>query len=174
MTDLAARGFGIILNSMRLYLVQHGAAVGKDIDPERPLSEQGVYDVKAIAGVLRTAGIRVERTWHSGKRRAEQTAAILARAVMKTAVVEQVDGISPNDPVAVFAEDADVWEQDTLVVGHLPFMARLVSLLTTGDPEQAVVSYSPGSVVCLERLDTHWAVCWMLRPGLFADRVDAA
>ena len=155
---------------MRLYLVQHGAAVDKDIDPQRPLSEQGVIDVKAIAGVLRHAGIRVERTWHSGKRRAEQTAEILATKVAKAAAVEPVDGISPNDPVAVFAEDADVWNQDTLVVGHLPFMARLVSLLTTGDPDQAVVSYAPGSVVCLERRDTSWVLLWMLRPELFADR----
>lgn len=171
---MAAQGFGTILKNMKLYLVQHGAAVGKDIDPERPLSEQGVHDVKAIAGVLRNAGIRVERIWHSGKRRAEQTAAILARAVARAAAVEPVDGISPNDPVAVFAEDADVWQQDTLVVGHLPFMAQLVSLLTTGDTEQAVVSYSPGSVVCLERRDTNWTVCWMLRPELFAERIDTS
>jgi phosphohistidine phosphatase len=159
---------------MKLYLAQHGDAVGKDIDPERPLSDQGVHDCKAIAGVLGTAGIRVERIWHSGKRRAEQTAAILARTVARATTVEPVDGISPNDPVAVFAEDADVWEQDTLVVGHLPFMARLVSLLTTGDPEEAVVSYSPGSVVCLERRDTNWTVCWMLRPELFAERIDTS
>jgi phosphohistidine phosphatase len=159
---------------MKLYLVQHGEAVAKDIDPERPLSEQGVLDVTAIAGVLHHAGIRVERVWHSGKRRAEQTAGILAKKVAKAAAVEPVDGIRPNDPVVVFVEDADVWGQDTLVVGHLPFMARLVSLLTTGDPEQAVVSYSPGSVVCLERRDTDWVILWMLRPELFADRLEAS
>lgn len=152
---------------MKLYLVQHGAAVAKDIDPERPLSEQGVRDVRAIAGVLRDAGIRIDRSWHSGKRRAVQTATILAKAVAPAATIEPVDGINPNDPVTVFAEDADVWDQDTLVVGHLPFMARLVSLLTTGDPEQELVSYSPGSVVCLERRDTDWILLWMLRPGMF-------
>ncbi|MFV1973423.1 MAG: phosphohistidine phosphatase SixA [Thiohalobacterales bacterium] len=159
---------------MRLYLVQHGEAVAKDVDPERPLSEQGVHDVTAIAGALRHAGIRVERVWHSGKCRAEQTAEILAKQVVRAAAVEPVDGIHPNDPVAVFAEDADVWDQDTLVVGHLPFMARLVSLLASGDPEQAVVRYSPGSVVCLERRDTDWVILWMLRPELFADRVEAS
>lgn len=153
---------------MKLYLVQHGEAVAKDIDPERPLSERGVRDVMAIAGVLRDAGVRIERTWHSGKSRAEQTAKILARAIAPAATIEQVDGISPNDPVTVFAEDADVWDQDTLVVGHLPFMARLASLLTTGDPEQELVSYTPGSVACLERFDTQWILLWMLRPELFA------
>ena len=159
---------------MKLYLVQHGDAVDRTVDPDRPLSEQGVHDVKAIAGVLRAAGIRVDRVWHSGKHRAGQTAAILAGVIAPSMTVEPVDGIRPNDAVAVFAEDADVWDQDTLVVGHLPFMARLVSLLVTGDPEQQLVNYSPGSVVCLERRATHWIVSWMLRPDMFADRAGDA
>jgi len=159
---------------MKLYLLQHGAAVAKDIDPERPLSKQGNHDVAAIAGILRHAGIRIDRIWHSGKRRAEQTAAILARAVAPAGIVEPIDGINPNDSVVAFAEDADVWDQDTLVVGHLPFMARLASLLTTGNQDSDIVSYSPGSIVCVERRASNWTLCWMLSPGLFADRSDTA
>lgn len=30
---------------MRIYLVQHGLAIPKEVDPERPLSEQGREDV---------------------------------------------------------------------------------------------------------------------------------
>jgi phosphohistidine phosphatase len=152
---------------MKLYLVQHGEAVAKNIDPERPLSAQGVRDVTAVAGVLHDAGVRIDRAWHSGKRRARQTAEILVSALAPAGTVEQADGINPDDPVTVFAEDADVWDQDTLVVGHLPFMARLVSLLVSGDVERELVSYSPGSVVCLERCDAEWRLLWMLRPELF-------
>ena len=69
--------------------------------------------------------------------------------------------------LAEFSVDADVWEDDTLVVGHLPFMARLVALLTTGDSESDIVAYCPGSVVCLERADAgHWVVQWMIRPDI--------
>ena len=155
---------------MKLYLVQHGDAVSKQEDPGRPLSEQGVQDVQAVAAFLGDAGIKVARVWHSGKRRAEQTAEILAKAVLPGGRAERVEGISPNDPVGEFATDADVWEEDTLVVGHLPFMSRLVSLLTNRDTDTEMVQYKPGTLVCLERLDAEqWVIAWMLRPDMLPE-----
>ena len=158
---------------MKLYLVQHGEALAKDVDPARPLSEPGRREVQAMAKFLKGAGIRVERVWHSGKRRAEQTAQILAKAVLHGGggAVETIGGIEPNDPVAGFVSDADVWEQDTLVVGHLPFLSRLVAWLVAEDPERGVVGFLPGSVVCLERCDVErWILLWMLRPELLERR----
>ena len=155
---------------MKLYLVQHGKALAKVEDPERPLSEQGEQDVRNVASQLGDAGVQVVRIWHSGKQRAARTAEILARRVLSGRGIEKIKGISPNDPVADFASDADVWDEDTLVVGHLPFMSRLVSLLTVGDAEHALVQFIPGSIVCLERQDDHhWVLAWMLRPELFPD-----
>jgi len=153
---------------MKLYLIQHGEAVPRAEDPGRPLSAQGCRDVRAVAELLQSAGVRVERVWHSGKLRAEQTAKLLAAAVLpRGRKPEAIDGIGPNAPVAEFSVDADVWEEDTLVVGHLPFMARLVALLTTGDSEGEIVGYSPGSVACLERADAgHWVLLWMIRPDI--------
>ena len=152
---------------MKLYLVQHGDAVAKDVDPERPLSETGRRDVRALAGFLEQAGIRVQRILHSGKRRAEQTAAILAETVLMTGAPQTVSGIAPNDDVGAVADRIAGWTQEVLVVGHLPFMARLVSLLLTGEPERAAVCYQPGTVVCLERSDaSDWCINWMLRPQL--------
>jgi phosphohistidine phosphatase len=156
---------------MKLYLAQHGEAVPKAEDPERPLSGQGRRDVRAVAAQLKSAGVRVERVWHSGKNRAEQTARLLAAAVLPRGRKPQaIEGIGPDAPVAEFSIDADVWEEDTLVVGHLPFMARLVALLTTGHSEPDIVSYYPGSVVCLERADAgHWVVLWMIRPDILPE-----
>jgi phosphohistidine phosphatase len=152
---------------MRLYLVQHGAALPSEVDPARLLSESGRRDVQAIAEFLKGAGIRVERVWHSGKSRAEQTAQLLAKAVMPRGKIEKVGGIGPNDDVAGFVSDADVWEQDILVAGHLPFLSRLVALLVAGDPEHEIVGFLPGSVVCLERCGVdRWLLLWMLRPDL--------
>jgi phosphohistidine phosphatase len=155
---------------MRLYLAQHGEAVPKAEDPKRPLSEQGSRDVLAVAALLQAGGVRVEKVWHSGKARAEQTARLLAGAVLPRGRKPQaIEGIAPNAAVADFSVDADVWEEDTLVVGHLPFMARLVALLTTGDSERDIVAYCPGSVVCLERADAgHWVVLWMIRPDILS------
>jgi phosphohistidine phosphatase len=155
---------------MKLYLVQHGEAVSKQEDPERPLSEQGSQDVQTVAAFLGDAGIKLARVWHSGKRRAEQTAEILAKAVLSGGRAEGVEGINPNDPVGEFATDADVWEEDNLVVGHLPFMSRLVSLLTTGETDTGLVQYQPGSVVCLERVDAEqWVILWMIRPDMLPE-----
>jgi phosphohistidine phosphatase len=152
---------------MRLYLVQHGAAVDRQVDPARPLSTQGVQEVTRMAKTLGAAGVRVERIWHSGKRRAEQTATILAKQLLPGGNIDWVTGIDPLDPVQEFVVDADVWLEDTLVVGHLPFLSRMVSLLLCGDADRELVAYLPGSVVCLERSQSgQWSLLWMLRPGL--------
>lgn len=154
---------------MRLLLAQHGLAVDKQEDPARPLSEAGVQDVQHVASQIGAAGVRVARVWHSGKLRAAQTAELLAKQVMPKGRPETIDGIAPNDPVEEFAADVDVWQEDTLVVGHLPFMSRLVSLLMSGEPEYECVRYVPGSIVCLERVaPEQWVLVWMLRPDLHA------
>jgi phosphohistidine phosphatase len=155
---------------MKLYLAQHGNAVAKEEDPARPLSEQGERDVRSMASRLGDAGIQVTRVWHSGKLRAVQTAEILAKETLSGRKAECIKGLGPNDPVAEFATDADVWDEDTLVVGHLPFMSRLLSLLLVDDAGHELVRFSPGSVVCLERDATdRWVLAWMLRPELFYD-----
>ena len=46
---------------MRLYIVQHGDAVAKDVEPERPLSEKGRADIERLAGFLSGTGVRVGR-----------------------------------------------------------------------------------------------------------------
>lgn len=154
---------------MKLYLAQHGEAETSAVDPERPLSKQGREDVQTLAALLAASGVRVERVWHSGKLRAQQTALILAGELLTAGKAEPIDGIRPNDPVEAFVADADVWEQDTLIVGHLPFMSRLVSLLVRGDEQREIVDYRPGSVACLERRDAErWVLAWMVRPDLLA------
>lgn len=66
---------------MKLYLVQHGEASAKTVDPERPLTELGRTDVEQLARFLGEAGVRIERVMHSGKLRAVQTAECLAAGI---------------------------------------------------------------------------------------------
>jgi phosphohistidine phosphatase len=152
---------------MKLYLVQHGDAVSKGIDPNRPLSETGQSDVRSMAVFLGAAGIHVQTILHSGKTRAEQTAIMLAEGMRLDTTVEAIAGVAPNDSVDEFARTLVSQNQDTMVVGHLPFMARLAALLLAGDAEQDLVAYRPGSVACLERLESGaWHLNWMMRPEL--------
>ncbi len=150
---------------MTLYLVQHGEALSKEADPDRPLGAAGRSEVERLAGFLDGRGVRVARVLHSGKTRARQTAEILAAALAPGAAVEASDGLAPNDPPAPFAARATAWNEDVLVAGHLPFMARLVSVLLTGDADRPTVAYRPGTVVRLERSEGETCqIAWMLRP----------
>ncbi len=152
---------------MKLYLVQHGEALPKEVDPERPLSDRGRQDAERLAGFLAGRGVRASRVWHSGKTRARQTAELLAAAVAPGAEAEARAGLAPNDPAEAFVETLAAWREDAMVVGHLPFMARLVTRLVTRSDDGRTVAYLPGSLVCLERDEEgSWAIAWMLRPEL--------
>jgi phosphohistidine phosphatase len=158
---------------MRIYLTQHGLAVPKDVDSDRPLSEQGRKDVRLLAEFLGSAGIRVERVLHSGKTRAEQTAAILAKALLFEGEPQVQAGLGPNDPLETLTSEIAFWSADTLLVGHLPHLGRLTSLLLARDPDRPLLAFQPGSIACLEKdTEGHWALAWMLRPELLAPARD--
>jgi phosphohistidine phosphatase len=152
---------------MRLYLVQHGEAMEKSENPDRPLTEAGRKDVASVAELLRNAGVRVGRIEHSGKPRARETAELLAEAVGKGAGVHERKDISPNDPADMLAVLLKRADEDLMLVGHLPFMGKLASLLVTGDTYAEVVAFQKGAVVCLERDEKGaWHVAWMVVPEL--------
>ncbi len=155
---------------MKLYLVQHGEALSKAQNPERPLSQQGQSDMEHLAAFL-SEDIQVSRVIHSGKERALQTANILAAALSSGTRVDAVGGINPKDPTGPFAQDISNFDGDTLVVGHLPFMAKLTNRLVTGSEDTTVAAFRPGTVVCLESLEPgDWQIQWMLRPELLRNR----
>jgi phosphohistidine phosphatase len=152
---------------MKLYLVQHGEACAKEVDPDRPLTDQGKADIKRLAGFLKRAGIQVERVIQSGKLRAAQTAECLGNALAPGVELESSGIINPNDNPKAFDWQSDSWDRDTLVVGHLPFMAKLVSHLVIEDESRPITAWQPGSIVCLERENgAHWRINWMIRPEL--------
>jgi phosphohistidine phosphatase len=151
---------------MHLYLVQHAAALTDDIDPARPLSERGRADIERVATVLSGRLHGLSHILHSGKTRARQTAEILARTTRAGAVIEQAHGLNPLDDPEPVAGRIDTSDEDLMLVGHLPFMARLASLLLNRDPKAETVAFQPGTVLCLEGDGVTWRVAWMLRPEL--------
>ncbi len=154
---------------MKLYLVQHGEACTKEVDPDRPLTKQGREDIERLAAFLKQVGIQVSRVIHSGKLRAMQTADGLAKIIAAGSELEVSGCINPNDEASVFSKQIDAWSDDVLVVGHLPFMANLVSYLAVEEQSKLAVAYRPGTIVCLERTNTaQWQINWMLRPSLLS------
>jgi phosphohistidine phosphatase len=154
---------------MRIYLTQHGLAVPKDVDPDRPLNEQGREDVRRLAELLDKAGIQVGQVLHSGKTRAEQTAKILAETLLSTGEPQAHAGLGPKDPLEKVSPEIAFWSVDTLIVGHLPYLGRLASLLLASEPDRSLLVFQPGSMACLEKdAEGQWVLAWMLRPELLA------
>lgn len=149
-----------------IYLVQHGIAASKDVDPERPLTAQGVQEVSAMARFLKQAGVQLSGIMHSGKLRAEQTAEILSRELLDGAATGIVKHINPNDPVPPFTTTLENYGNGTMFVGHLPFLEKLVAYLLYKSEAGTLVKFKPGSVVCLESEGGDWSIEWMIRPEL--------
>ena len=152
---------------MALFLVQHGKSLPKDKDPEKGLSDEGVLDVKRIADAAKKYGVNISCIKHSGKKRARQTADIFASALQPELGVQEISGINPLDDVPSFADNISSRE-DLMLVGHLPFMEKLVSFLITGSIAKPVIKFQNGGIVCLdEDPDSHWWVIkWALMPEL--------
>jgi phosphohistidine phosphatase len=53
-----------------------------------------------------------------------------------------------------------------MVVGHLPFMEKLVSHLVNGSPERPVVKFQNSGIVCLDTEDASesWFIRWAYYP----------
>lgn len=151
---------------MKLYVLQHGDAVSKETDPDRPLNEAGRAAVRSLAVFLDSRNIRVGRILHSGKTRARQTADRLERLLQAGGRLSQTDGLGPMDSPADFLSRIEGENRNLLIVSHLPFVARLVSLAITGDPEASVAAFQPSTLVVLERNDDgQWSILMMLRPA---------
>ena len=152
---------------MRLYLMQHGKSKSKEDDPDRSLTHEGRSEVDRVAAFLaRTAPSESIPIRHSGKTRARETAEALA-GTLEAATVEETDGLAPLDDPALWAERLGETEKAVVLVGHLPHLARLTSLLVVGDPELGIAEFSNAGMVCLQRNDDgRWALLWSVVPAL--------
>ena len=153
---------------MALFLVQHGISAPKDIDPERGLTDLGKEETKRIAQVAKGYNIPVQKIVHSGKKRAEQTAGIYHEALSLETPMQMVAGINPLDDVRNFAASIAPRE-NWMVVGHMPFMERLVSFLITGQEDMRVYQFQNSGIVCLDLDDdkeANWFIKWTLNPNI--------
>ena len=154
---------------MHLYLVQHGDALPKDEDPNRPLSEKGRQDVGRMAAFLARTRPSISRVVHSGKGRAIQTALAFAETMGPGRILEEaIEGLAPDDSPTIVADVVNGWTEDTMLVGHLPHLSGLAGLLLTGEADETIVYFQPGTVLCLERSENGhgWSVTWAVRPEL--------
>jgi phosphohistidine phosphatase len=154
---------------MRLYIVQHGDSVPKDIDRDRPLSDRGRTDIKRLTAWLSSHNVQIAEILHSGKTRAKETAEILRPLLKSPSQIHESDGLAPNDSPEAFLYQLRDLKKDMLVAGHMPFVARTVSQALTGAPDRQLVEFVPGSVAGVVRSDgASWRLFMFARPEFFS------
>jgi phosphohistidine phosphatase len=152
---------------MALYLIQHGKSLPKDQDPDQGLSEEGITETRRMATLAKDHGVVVSQIRHSVKTRARQTAEILAQALNPQKGIQEVSGIQPLDDVTEYAPCINP-DQNIMLVGHLPFMERMTSYLTTGSVDEPVFKFQNSGIVCLDKNveAQSWVILWSLMPKI--------
>ena len=147
--------------AIKLYFAQHGLAVDKADDPERPLSEEGIKQTTAVAKQLQTSGVPISNICHSNKLRAQQTAEIFASS-LNLAEVSEVEYLSPNDDISLIKQNLTL--DNALYIGHLPHLGKLVSSLVTGNDDLDIIKFQNSAVICLEKNDDRYKIFFYLTP----------
>ena len=148
---------------MEIYLVQHGEAKSEEEDPERSLTNKGKEEVGHVAAHTAKL-VNIHTIKHSPKLRAKQTADIFATHNPHASSVQE-DGLKPLDDPGIAKKMIESQNENLMLVGHLPHMNKLASLLLTGNAEADVISFRMGAVVCLEKHEK-WRVKWIFTPEL--------
>jgi phosphohistidine phosphatase len=133
---------------MDLWLVRHGEAVPENVDPSRPLSAEGIRSISETASFLAGRMGSLDLVAASGKRRARQTAEILAAAAGYPANrIVETSALSPGAAPGAFLDFLQEQEgkENILCAGHLPSVALIASfLLSAVDPVK--LAFGAGSV----------------------------
>jgi phosphohistidine phosphatase len=144
---------------MRLSLLRHGIAAermhsGAD-DSERSLTAKGQRRLRRSAKGLLALGLTYDLILSSPYLRARQTAELVAQILRTAAGVHLTDTLAPGGSPRQLLESlrTDYRErQHVLLVGHEPYLSRLISTLLTGGPNLSVVMKRGG--LCLLDVET--------------------
>ncbi len=157
---------------MEIYMMQHGEALPKEEDPERGLSPDGKRQIDLSAKALKRMGLRFDLIICSPKKRARQTAEIVAKElgypIEKIEVSPDFKPLSPPaDAISYLKSFVD--KGRIFIAGHLPSLAEIASeLMSEG---HITIQFQMGCVCCIdvEELPTHKGkLMWHLTPKQLA------
>jgi phosphohistidine phosphatase len=158
---------------MPLYLMRHGEAAQGNDDALRPLTVSGCAAVQDVAQQAADQNAQMDRIFHSGLVRAEQTAQLLAEPLGFQGEISRRAGLQPEDdpePIARWLFDETMAHPDTglALVGHLPFMERLAARLLAGPSIPPPVRFTPATLVKLSRSSDgrRFELEWTLTPRM--------
>ena len=145
-----------------LFLVRHGKATPEAQDSLRPLSPQGVKDLEKCAKFIAAHNIQIDEILHSNKLRARQTAEIMCKHLGAAGGLREAGGLGPMDDPQPWINELAVSKDKLMLVGHLPFLSRLSSLLLTRRMNTSCIVFYPGTVAAFRNSGGDWAVEWVI------------
>jgi len=151
---------------MEIYLVRHGEAISALVEPTQPLGDRGRAEATHVARHAAAFKVQVAEIRHSTKLRAKQTAEILAAHLGPVRGVHEVNYLAPSADPGRAQDAVEKATEPLMLVGHLPHLARLASLLLVGDAHREIVRFRTAAMARLERTDRGWALSWILTPDL--------
>jgi phosphohistidine phosphatase len=159
---------------MILYVLRHAIAVDKSKwrkeDSLRPLTPDGAHKMHKVAKGMKHIGVDMDWILTSPYRRASDTADIVAdRFKMRKKVKVIPELASDGDPKGLVRHLAAAYRShDTLLlVGHEPYLSRLVSVLI-GSPQSLSLDWKKAGLCRLTAKALHYGRCatleWWLPP----------
>lgn len=154
---------------MKLYLIQHAEAMDTEVDAERHLTATGIRDIEVIGLFLERLTPNVPLVLHSSRTRARETAERIAKHIGPEARLEEAPELGPQDPAAPWVERLRGFDHDVALIGHMPFLSRLGSLLLTGNEDDNMIAFEKSTVACFICDEIRcWRLAWMVPPELVA------
>ncbi len=150
---------------MKLFLIQHAQAKSKEEDPERGITEEGYVITRKIADFANQIPIKVRKIYHSGKKRAKETAEIFSEYLEPIDGLESAKGLNPLDSHLIWAGLLSDIDDDIMLIGHLPHLQKLCNFLISKDESKEDIIFKYSGIVHLERYPgNRWVVIFEVNP----------
>jgi phosphohistidine phosphatase len=162
-------------SDMEIFLLRHGLAVergtpGFKDDSARPLLPKGKKQLKKTARAMREMDLAFDLILSSPYLRAKETAEIVVAGLKGRQRLKFSSALAAEkEPLRLIGELQKIKPapKTILLVGHEPFLSRLISLLVTGGPDLQM-DFAKGGLAKLE-VDTLQAgkcavLAWLLTP----------
>ncbi len=144
---------------MNISLIRHGEAedIGGKIktDTDRPLTDQGIRDIRQIAKAMDRLGMGFTAILSSPIERARKTAEIIAEVLKSKDLLKFTESLSiPPSRTGLLQELKQFTKDDhILLVGHEPNMGMLTAYFLGND--KMMVNFKKGSLCKIEVLRFH-------------------
>jgi len=160
---------------MNIFILRHGIAVergtpGFENDAERPLTPKGRRQLRKSAAAMKKMKLKFGLILSSPCERARRTAEIVAEELKLKKRLKLADTLKcEGDPEKLVGELARLKPrpENVMLVGHEPYLSRLVSLLVSGNGGLAL-DLKKGGLCKLEVENLRDGKCaqlaWLLTP----------